>query len=113
MIGSLPQIELIGVDPASIGKVRNIFMSAERFLQPGDRGRAVVPAALADLVLSQGGRGAAVRHRRGLKIYGIIGLLATQHAPRRSSSRSPMRRPRSISPASSTRSRCRSRRRGP
>ncbi len=77
--GSVPQIELIGLDPASAREVREFIVSEGRFLEAGDTGKAVLPAGLAELSPQlQVGTTFPLVTAGGLKLYTIVGLLAEQ-----------------------------------
>src|SRR5262245_9179580 len=81
-IGSAQQIEIVGVDPDSIDGVRHMLISDGRALQTGDTGKAVVPAALADLApqIRVGGTFPLIT-AGGLKFYTVVGLLAQRGNP--------------------------------
>ncbi|HVO71624.1 MAG TPA: ABC transporter permease, partial [Aggregatilineaceae bacterium] len=77
--GSVEQIDLVGVDPASIESVHPFTMSEGRFLQPGDRGKAVLPAGIVDLAPQlKVGTTFSLVTADGLKSFTVIGLLAEQ-----------------------------------
>jgi putative ABC transport system permease protein len=77
--GSVEQIDLIGVDPASIERVHPFTMSEGRFLQPGDSGKAVLPAGIADLAPQlKVGTTFSLVTADGLKSFTVVGLLAEQ-----------------------------------
>jgi putative ABC transport system permease protein len=77
--GSIDQIDLIGVDPASIESVHPFTMSQGRFLQPGDSGKAVLPAGIADLAPQlKVGTTFSLTTANGLKSFTVVGLLAEQ-----------------------------------
>ncbi|MBI5667958.1 MAG: ABC transporter permease [Chloroflexi bacterium] len=77
--GSVPQIELVGLDPASASQVREFIVSEGRFLEPSDTGKAVLPAGLADLSPQlQVGTTFPLVTAGGLKLYTVVGLLAEQ-----------------------------------
>ncbi len=76
-LGSVSQIELVGVDPATADAVRPFAISEGRFLQPGDTGKAIVPAAIAELAPQfKVGSTFPLITVGGLKLYTIVGLLA-------------------------------------
>jgi len=78
-LGSIEQIDLIGVDPASIERVHPLTMREGRFLQPGDSGKAVLPAGIADLAPQlKVGTTFSLVTAGGLKSFTVIGLLAEQ-----------------------------------
>jgi putative ABC transport system permease protein len=77
--GSIDQIDLIGVDPASVESVHPLTMSEGRFLQPGDSGKAVLPAGIEDLAPQlKVGTTFSLVTADGLKSFTVIGLLAEQ-----------------------------------
>ncbi len=77
--GSTPQIELVGLDPASARAVREFIVSEGRFLEAGDAGKAVLPAGLAELSPQlKVGTTFPLVTAGGLKLYTIVGLLAEQ-----------------------------------
>ena len=77
--GSVEQIDLIGIDPASIESVHPLTMSEGRFLQPGDSGKAVLPAGIADLAPQlEVGTTFSLVTADGLKSFTVVGLLAEQ-----------------------------------
>jgi putative ABC transport system permease protein len=76
-LGSASQIELVGVDPATADAVRHFAISEGRFLQPGDTGKAIIPAAIAELAPQfKVGTTFPLITAGGLKLYTIVGLLA-------------------------------------
>ena len=78
-LGDTTQIDLIGVDPTSAESVRHFTMSEGRFLQPGDAGKAVIPAGLAELSSQlKIGTTFPLITAGGLKLYTVVGLLAEQ-----------------------------------
>ncbi len=78
-LGNTPQIDLIGIDSANAQSVRQFVMSDGRFLQPGDQGKAVFPAGLAELSGQlKVGTTFPLITAGGLKVYTVIGLLAEQ-----------------------------------
>jgi hypothetical protein len=78
-LGSTTQIQVIGVDPATIQDVREFVMSDGRFLQPDDSGQAVLPAGIAELApeLTVGTTFPLIT-AGGLKLYTVVGLLSEQ-----------------------------------
>ncbi len=81
-LGSSTQLDLQGVDPATAPLVRPYLISEGRFLEPGDTGKAVIPAALADL--SNGleiGDAFPLITAKGLKVFTIVGYLAESINP--------------------------------
>jgi putative ABC transport system permease protein len=76
-MGSAVQIELVGVDPSTAESVRHYIISDGRFLQPGDTGKAVVPATITDFApqLKVGSVFSMVT-AGGLKQFTIVGFLA-------------------------------------
>lgn len=76
-IGSASQIELVGVDSATADSVRHFAISDGRFLRPGDTGKAIVPAAIAEIAPQfKVGTTFPLITAGGLKFYTIVGLLA-------------------------------------
>lgn len=75
------QIELIGVDPATITAVRQFNLSAGRMLQPDDRGKVVLTASM---VANRPGRGVGssflLPTAGGRRPFTIVGLLADRGA---------------------------------
>jgi putative ABC transport system permease protein len=79
LFGTVDQIDLIGIDPASIESVHPFTMSEGRFLQPGDSGKAVLPAGITDLAPQlKVGTTFSLVTADGLKSFTVIGLLAEQ-----------------------------------
>lgn len=78
-LGKTAQITMIGIDPASIQDVRQFTLSDGRFLEPGDTGKAIFPAGLAELApqLNVGATFPLIT-AGGLKLYTVVGLLAAQ-----------------------------------
>lgn len=75
--GSTEQVDLIGLDPASIQQVRQFAMSDGRFLEAGDTGAAVLPARVAELDSQlKVGTTFPLITAGGLKLYKVVGLLA-------------------------------------
>ncbi len=73
------QIELIGLDAATIQDVRQFVMSEGEFLQPGDTGKVLIPAGLAELAPDlKVGTTFPLITAGGLKIYTVSGILAEQ-----------------------------------
>lgn len=81
-LGDSTQLDLQGVDPESASQVRPYLISEGRFLEPGDTGKAVIPAALAKL--SNGleiGDTFPLITAKGLKVFTIVGYLAESMNP--------------------------------
>ncbi len=78
-LGKTAQIELVGVDASTVDAVHHYDVSQGRFLQPGDTGKAVLPAGIAELApqLKVGATFPLVT-AAGLKLYTVVGLLAEQ-----------------------------------
>ena len=75
--GSTEQVDLIGLDPASIQQVRQFVLTEGRFLQADDSGAAVLPARLAELDPQiQVGKTFPLITTGGIKVFTIVGLLA-------------------------------------
>ncbi|MBX3084660.1 MAG: FtsX-like permease family protein [Anaerolineae bacterium] len=80
-IGSANQIELIGIDPTTSEAVRQHVASEGVFLQPGDTGKAIVPASIAQFAPSlKVGTTLPLITAGGLKLYTVVGFLAQQTA---------------------------------
>ena len=78
-LSSTKQIDLVGIDPATIQVVHPFVVSEGRLLQPGDTGKALLPAGLAELAPQLGvGTTFPLITAGGLKFYTVIGLLAEQ-----------------------------------
>jgi putative ABC transport system permease protein len=78
-LGSVAQIELIGLDPATIQDVHQFVMSEGEFLQPDDTGKVLIPAGLAELAPDlKLGTTFPLITAGGLKIYSVTGILAEQ-----------------------------------
>jgi putative ABC transport system permease protein len=78
-LGSTTQIQLIGIDPATIADVHQFVVSEGRFLQSDDTGAAVLPAGLVELAPELGvGTTFPLITAGGLKFYTVVGLLAEQ-----------------------------------
>lgn len=78
-LGDTTQIDLVGVDPASMENVHQFVISDGRFLEPGDSGKAVLPAGIAELAPQLGvGTTFPLITAGGLKFYTVVGLLAEQ-----------------------------------
>ncbi len=76
-MGSTVQIELVGVDPATAESVRHYIMTSGRFLQPGDTGKALVPAEATDFAPQfKVGATFSLITSGGLKQYEVVGFLA-------------------------------------
>jgi putative ABC transport system permease protein len=81
-LGSSTQLDLQGIDPATASLVRPYLISEGRFLEPDDTGKAVIPAALAEL--SNGlkiGDSFPLITAKGLKVFTIVGYLAESINP--------------------------------
>jgi putative ABC transport system permease protein len=78
-LGNTTQLTLIGIDPASVQNVRQFVVSDGRFLEPGDSGKVVLPAGIAELAPQLGvGTTFPLITAGGLKFYTVVGLLAEQ-----------------------------------
>jgi putative ABC transport system permease protein len=78
-LGSMTQLQLIGVDPATIQNVHPFVTSEGRFLEAGDTGKALLPAGIAELAPQLGvGTTFPLITAGGLKLYTVVGLLAEQ-----------------------------------
>lgn len=78
-LGSTAQLELTGVDPATVEAVHPFVVTEGRFLVPGDSGKAVLPAGLVELAPDVGvGTTFPLITAGGLKFYTVVGLLAEQ-----------------------------------
>ncbi|MCA9905735.1 MAG: ABC transporter permease, partial [Anaerolineae bacterium] len=78
-LGDTTQIDLVGVDPASSENVHQFVVSEGRFLEPGETGKAVLPAGIAELAPQLGiGTTFPLITAGGLKLYTVVGLLAEQ-----------------------------------
>ncbi len=76
-LGATSDITLTGVDPESAQRVRQLVMSDGEFLQPGDTGKAVLPASIAELAPQiHVGTIFPLVTANGLKLYTVVGLLA-------------------------------------
>jgi putative ABC transport system permease protein len=76
-MGTAAQIELVGVDPATVQNVRHYIISQGRFLQPGDTGMAVVPATITDFLPDfKVGSTFSFATVGGLKQFTVVGFLA-------------------------------------
>ncbi len=81
-LGSTSQLTMIGVDPTTASNVRQFTMSDGRFLEPGDTGKAVFPAGIADFAPQlKVGTTFPLITAGGLKIFTLVGLLADQGNP--------------------------------
>lgn len=79
LFGSIDRVELIGVDPASVERVHPFTMSEGRFLQPGDTGKAVLPAGITDRAPQlKVGTTFSLVTAGGLKSFTVVGLLDEQ-----------------------------------
>lgn len=67
---SYDQIELVGVDPATIGQVREYELSAGRFLTEEDKGGLVAPKGVAEV-----GETFSLLTTRGVQSYEVVGVL--------------------------------------
>lgn len=75
--GNSTQLDLQGVDPETATLVRPYVISEGRFLEPGDTGVAVIPAALAGLSANlEIGDTFPLFTAKGLKLFRIVGYLA-------------------------------------
>jgi putative ABC transport system permease protein len=78
-VGSAPQIELVGIDPVTAPLVRDVVMSEGEFLQPGDTGKALLTAGIADLAPElKIGTTFPLITAGGLRLYTVSGLTAEQ-----------------------------------
>lgn len=76
-MGSAVQIDLVGVDPSTAENVRHYIISDGRFLQPGDTGKAVVPASITDFAPDfKVGTVFSMVTVGGLKQLTVVGFLA-------------------------------------
>lgn len=76
-LGAAEQITLVGYDPETIQQVRQFVMSDGVFLQPGDTGKAVLPASISEIAPQlQVGTIFPLVTAGGLKLYTVVGLLA-------------------------------------
>ena len=76
-VGSAVQIELVGVDPSTAENVWHYIISDGRFLEPGDTGKAVVPATITDFAPQfKVGTVFSLATVGGLKQFTIVGFLA-------------------------------------
>lgn len=81
-LGSTPQIELIGLDLNSATNVRQFNVSEGRFLEAGDRGKAILPAGIADLAPElKVGTTFPLITAGGLRVYTVVGMLAEEGNP--------------------------------
>lgn len=80
--GSSAQLELIGLDPASIERVRQFPVSEGRFLTADDSGAALLPAGIADFApeLTVGTTFPLIT-AGGLRFYTVVGFLAEAGNP--------------------------------
>lgn len=79
-LGSTTQLTLVGIDPAQT--VRQFTVSEGRFLEPGDTGKALVPAGIAELAPQlEVGMTFPLITAGGLKVYTVVGFLAEQGNP--------------------------------
>jgi putative ABC transport system permease protein len=78
-LGSTTQITLVGIDPETAQSVRQYPVSEGRFLEAGDTGAAMLPAAIADVAPDLGvGTTFPLITAGGLKIFTVVGLLAEE-----------------------------------
>ncbi|MCC6612375.1 MAG: ABC transporter permease [Anaerolineae bacterium] len=78
-LGDTAQIDLVGIDPATIEDVHQFVVSDGRFLEPGDSGKALLPAGIAELAPElHVGTTFPLITAGGLKIYNVVGLMAEQ-----------------------------------
>ncbi len=76
-VGSAPQLELIGLDPATAQAVRPYVVTEGRFLEPSDSGKVVLPTGIAEIApqLKVGATFPLITSG-GLRLYTVVGLLA-------------------------------------
>lgn len=76
-LGDTSQIELVGVDPATVTQVRHYSLAEGHFLQPGDTGKVVIPSTLVELApqLKLGGE-MPIMTTNGLKSFTIVGIVS-------------------------------------
>lgn len=76
-VGSAAQIEIVGVDPTTIEKVRTVAVSDGRFLTSDDTGKALLPATITDIAPQMKvGFTFPLITVGGLKLYTVVGLTA-------------------------------------
>jgi putative ABC transport system permease protein len=76
-LGNSTQLDLQGIDPTTALEVRPYLISEGRFLEPNDTGKAVIPAALANLSTNlEIGDPFPLITAKGLKVFTIVGYLA-------------------------------------
>jgi putative ABC transport system permease protein len=74
------QTELVGIDPATIGAVRDLKLSTGRALQPGDHGVALAQASpIAGVPQPKLGDKETVISAAGTEQYEVVGLLDTSN----------------------------------
>jgi putative ABC transport system permease protein len=76
-VGNAVQLELVGIDPSTAESVRHYIINDGRFLQPGDTGKAIVPASITDFAPDfKVGTVFSLMTVGGLKQYTVVGFLA-------------------------------------
>lgn len=81
-LGETSQLTMIGIDPTSAQDVREFTVTAGRFLEAGDTGKAVFPAGIAELAPQlRIGATFPLITAGGLKIFTVVGFLAEQGNP--------------------------------
>jgi putative ABC transport system permease protein len=75
------QIELIGIDPTTAQSVRNMSISDGEMLKPGDTGKVILPATIAELMPQMKvGFTFPLITAGGLRFYQVVGLVADKNA---------------------------------
>lgn len=79
VLGGLTQIELVGVDPATVDGVHHFVMHEGRFLEPGESGSVVISANTADLAPQlQVGTTFSLTTASGLKAFTVVGAFTPE-----------------------------------
>jgi len=78
VLGDLKEIELVGVDPATVDDVSRLVMHEGRFLEPGERGSAVISTSAAALAPRlQLGTDFSLVTASGLQTFTVVGLFTS------------------------------------
>lgn len=78
-VGTASQLQLTGIDPATIGKVRDIVISDGRALNADDKGKVLVPSTIASIAPQlKVGASFPLITAAGLRFYSVVGLFTDQ-----------------------------------
>lgn len=78
VLGDLKEIELVGVDPATVNDVSRLVMHEGRFLEPGERGSAVISTSAAALAPRlQLGTDFSLVTASGLQTFTVVGIFTS------------------------------------